>query len=191
MKINGLILAAGSSTRLGQIKQLVKYKNKFLINHIEDMLLDVCDSVYIVLGSNNELISPYINTATILVNKNWQKGMSSSLSYGIANSNSKASATLITVCDQPLIPKNHYKNLIKYYKQNPKKIICTKFNNTIGSPVIFPKKHNKELLLLNDKKLGAKSVIKNNLSQVIMLSCQEASFDLDTRGDLARLFHNI
>ncbi|MCF6300523.1 MAG: NTP transferase domain-containing protein, partial [Proteobacteria bacterium] len=52
MKINGLILAAGNSSRLGQSKQLLKYQGVALLESIQTQLQQICHQVYVVLGAN-------------------------------------------------------------------------------------------------------------------------------------------
>ncbi|HEX3100794.1 MAG TPA: NTP transferase domain-containing protein, partial [Pyrinomonadaceae bacterium] len=55
LKIGGLLLAAGSSSRLGRPKQLVKFGGKTLIRRSGEMLsTSVCDPITVVLGAEIE-----------------------------------------------------------------------------------------------------------------------------------------
>ena len=58
-----LILAAGSSTRMGKPKQLLKWKNSNFLNHSINIALKLnVKEVVVVLGANADIISPEINS---------------------------------------------------------------------------------------------------------------------------------
>ncbi|NNK83349.1 MAG: NTP transferase domain-containing protein, partial [Flavobacteriaceae bacterium] len=74
-KVANLILAAGNSSRLGQPKQLLKWKSSNLLQHCIDTVKEVQSySVILVLGANYQEIISEINTNSIHVvnNKTWQ-----------------------------------------------------------------------------------------------------------------------
>ena len=72
-----LILAAGSSKRLGKPKQLVKFKNKTLLQHSIDVSenLNLSERI-IVLGANSKKILNEVELKNhkLLINSNWQEG---------------------------------------------------------------------------------------------------------------------
>ena len=70
MKISSLILAAGSSSRLGSPKQLVEYRGEILVSKIAQLALSITDNVLVVLGANENIIQPKL---TELVQENQQK----------------------------------------------------------------------------------------------------------------------
>ncbi len=82
-----LILAAGTSSRLGESKQLVKFQNKTLIQNSIKKALDVNSNVTVVLGANKDLISKEIINypISIVINNEYPKGIGSSISYGISS----------------------------------------------------------------------------------------------------------
>ena len=56
-----IVLAAGQSSRLGQMKQLVSIKGKSLIENQLEQALKVSNKVYCVLGFNADEIKSRIN----------------------------------------------------------------------------------------------------------------------------------
>ena len=64
-----LVLAAGNSARMGDIKQLLACKDTFLLNHVinTSLQLDSFQTV-VVLGGNYERIKGEIQQEHILVN---------------------------------------------------------------------------------------------------------------------------
>jgi molybdenum cofactor cytidylyltransferase len=187
MIINGLILAAGNSSRLGQPKQLVKYNQKYLINSIESQLSLICDNVFVVLGAYYHDIAQHIKAAQIIRNKEWQKGMHTSLSLGVQQARQAAGGILIALSDQPLITTNHYQELSEKFKNNPNKIIASQYAQTNGVPAVFPIEFFDTMQNMDEYNKGAQSVIKNNKQHVVSIPCEDAAIDLDTPEQLKSL----
>src|SRR5690606_14259737 len=124
VKVVTIILAAGSSTRMKSVKQLLPWKKTTLIgNTIEQLLLSGSNSIYVVLGANFELIKPEINGyhVEILNNKNWKSGIGSSIAFAIKyiiKNDQNVDGIMITLSDQPLINHLHYNELIHSFTQH-------------------------------------------------------------------------
>ena len=75
-----VILAAGSSTRMGTPKQLLRYQGRSLLRHtIEVAIASVCQPIIVVLGAYAQLIKPDISQLSIQIVENlqWNKGICS------------------------------------------------------------------------------------------------------------------
>jgi len=189
MKVNGLILAAGNSSRLGQPKQLLKYQGRTLLADIEAKLLACCDQVYVVLGYQPELFRAQINTAQVINNPNWRLGMGSSLACGAQVAGQQVDGLLIALSDQPLITAQHYQSLVKQFNQTPDEIVATSYQDQCGVPVIFPHAYCNELSQINTES-GAQSVLQKYPDQVNKIECLTADFDVDTTED-SRMLNDI
>lgn len=152
-----LILAAGTSSRLGEPKQLLNLKGKSLINIAIEKALELTSNVTVVLGHKNDEVKKEIENKNIniIINPNYEDGMGNTIAFGV--SNIKEEKVLIMLCDQPLIPIEHYENLIKLSNENKDKIICSQYKNQHAVPTIFPKKYFEELKKLKGNK-GAKQL---------------------------------
>ena len=186
MRINGIILAAGQSSRLGHDKQLVNFKGNSLMRHTEYLIQPLVNQLYVILGYNHENIQKELKTATCLVNKNWQLGMGNSLSFGIAAAQKNADSILIALCDQPRIPQSHYINMITAAKRHNNHIITTAYAGINGVPTVFPKHHFNELTSMTGSQ-GARGIIERHAKQVIALNCEHAEFDVDSNKHLEQL----
>ena len=73
-----IILAAGSSSRLGRPKQLLELNGKTLLQKSIETALNVSINVTVVLGANENLVRPTISgfPINIILNENWISGMS-------------------------------------------------------------------------------------------------------------------
>ena len=187
-KISILILAAGSSSRMGMPKQLLKFGNTTLLGNTINQCLGVsAENVCVVLGANLKEIKENINfeNITIIENENWQSGMGTSISCGIdfiQKNFQKCDGVLITLADQPYITSSYLKKLIDLYNSTSKKIVASKVENRISVPAIFDACYFEELKKLNQDK-GAKDILKKHANNVKALSSTINFIDIDTVED--------
>ena len=181
-----LILAAGSSSRLGKAKQLLKIKDKTLIQIAVKKALTFTDDVKVVVGHKSDEIIKELKDfpISILINPIYEQGMGSSISFGI-NDFTHSKKVLIMLCDQPLIPLSHYNSLIKKSIENENLIICSKYQNRFAVPSIFPNTYFKSLSELKGDE-GARKLLKNNPIGFVILD-DKFSIDIDTKEDFENL----
>ncbi|MEM8889277.1 MAG: nucleotidyltransferase family protein [Bacteroidota bacterium] len=190
MKISAIILAAGSSSRLGRAKQLLKYKNKSFIQHLIEKLekTGISNSI-IVLGARYGKIKQHLKEiefqGKIVENKQWEQGMSTSLIKGIKALDKNTDAALLCLTDQPLIPPGHYQELIASFKKE-QKLISSLYKDSPGVPALIPRKYFEEILQLEGQS-GAKYVLRKYQTESILIPCQEAELDVDTEEDYRRI----
>lgn len=125
----------------------------------------------------------------IIVNEDWQTGMSSSIKSGLKHLlklNLNLSAVCLYLCDQPLITSNTLKKLSEEFHRTDKKIVASKYDKTFGVPALFEKTLFDELLNLNNQ-TGAKKLIEKYKSDAGFIHVPEAAFDVDTTEDYERL----
>jgi len=193
-----VIIAAGDSSRLGQPKQLIKFKGITLLERAINTAKKISDNMVCVLGFQaNELIEQLqIKSSQLVVNRKWQQGMGSSIALGmkyLLNKQKPQSldAILIMLCDQYLICETDINNLITHWKYTDKNIIASQyFENKQkrfieGAPAIFCKKYFSALSILKDK--GARDILKTNPQDLLSIQIDNAGFDLDTSDDLQHL----
>lgn len=188
-----ILLAAGASNRLGNSpKQLLEFRGKTLIRRAaENALASACAKICVVLGANAEAIKREIGglQIEIVVNENWQSGMSSSLKCGLEKLLEAApnlSAVVVTLADQPLIDSAIINNLIEAFSETQKPVIAGEYAETVGVPAIFARSLFDELLNLSAD-AGAKQIIKKYAASAGKIPVPEAAFDVDTREDYENL----
>ncbi len=189
MRIAGLILAAGESSRLGRPKQLVKYRGNSLLNHAINTLLETgINDVFVVLGANRNRIASSIHSSEVITiyNDEWRDGMGSSLSAGIRalEFDDQIEAVLVILSDQPKVTVAHYNALINSSKER-EQIVCSAYSEAIGVPAIFPRSCFGDLKALTGDK-GAQEMI-NNYEKKVSILCEDCAIDIDTTDDLINL----
>jgi molybdenum cofactor cytidylyltransferase len=193
MKINiaCLILAAGSSSRLGSPKQLLEYKQKTLTEHaISTTLAAGISQVYVVLGYAFEAIRDTIShlPVHIIHHQAWKEGIGSSIRTGtnFIEKENHFDAILIMLCDQPHISSDHLIALVQGYSRQNKSIIATGYGRHAGVPALFDQKIFPSLKELKGDS-GAKNIISKNREDVFLINFEQAGIDIDTPEDLRNL----
>jgi molybdenum cofactor cytidylyltransferase len=181
-----ILLAAGSSSRMGQSKQQLPIYGKSLLAYSAEIAMksDVA-KVIVVLGSEEEAHRKILKdlSVDIVVNSKWQTGMGSSLKAGlkhIINNNPKTEAAIVMVCDQPLLTSDHINSLIQKYRKTNALLVASSYSNTNGVPALFSHKLFDDILNLSDEH-GAKKIIQQYPVETIDLP--EGTIDLDTPED--------
>ncbi len=196
--IAALILAAGSSSRMGRgrHKLLLPLGDHPVLAHtIEATLASQARPIVVVLGHQVEQvraqISAYLDHPDVfsIENTDYLQGMSTSLRAGIQaliDRENKAAAhsltgVLIVLGDQPLMTARILDTLIASKRATGKRILIPFYNGERGNPVLFDASLFPELLEISGDG-GARSVIERHRSDVarIELGASMASYDVDT-----------
>ena len=182
-----LVLAAGKSSRMKTIKQLLKINNKTLLEiALENAKKINSENVFCVLGANSEKIKEETSTKNInyIFNKNFENGLSSSIICGvdfIQKKQPNVNSILVLLADQPKIDESYLFKIFNIYQKNSTKIIASNYGNKIGVPAIFPDKYFNELLTLKGDK-GAKELLNSDKAEIISIHSNKL-IDLDTKQD--------
>lgn len=192
VKYGIVVLAAGESSRLGRPKQLLEFGHETLLTRVVKTAKEAINGpVIVVLGSNAESLKRVITNENvhIVVNNEWEEGMSSSLRTGVqfATSNFPALEGLIlSVCDQPFVSAKLLQQLIDVHEQNGSPIVASEYDNTVGTPAFFEKALFSELLeLVGDR--GAKQLMNKHQENLGTVNFPLGSKDIDTEEDYQRL----
>jgi molybdenum cofactor cytidylyltransferase len=191
-KIGAVILAAGGSSRLGQPKQLLRFRGKTLIRAVVDAACKAgCSPVVVVIGSDSENIHRELAHLNVIEvrNTNWQRGIGSSIRSGVqalVDQSSDVAAILLLACDQPAVNAHSIERLIAMHEATKKNIVASSYANTVGVPALFERPLSRELLALGDE-AGAKSIILQNPERVTQFEFPEGAIDIDSWEDWEKL----
>ncbi len=189
-----IILAAGSSSRLGRPKQLLQYRNQTLIEHIAGEAIKAkLYPIVIVTGANAQQVVVILNNKelTITYNENWQEGIASGIVAGVSKMlflNDKLEHIIVSVCDQPFVSAVLFQQLIQKKVETGKGIVASTYADTIGTPVLFDRNYFKYLQDLKGEE-GAKKLLKMYNNDVATVSFPQGSIDIDTEEDYKKLLN--
>lgn len=189
--VDGIILAAGASRRLGRPKQLLELDGRPILDIVvEHAKLSRLRNVYLVLGSNADRISAAISDhdQRTVVNHDYAAGQSTSLLAGILNLPRDTAAALVLLGDQPQVTPAIIDRLIAASETDDASIIMPSYGGTPGNPVLFRRAVFPALLAITGDR-GARDVIKARRDSVTMVPFPDMSppLDVDIDDDYATL----
>lgn len=187
-----VLLAGGLSKRLGQPKQLLKFKGKSLLQHaVQTAVASAVGPVVVVLGARAETLKNELTESKVevVVNEAWQEGMAASLRCGIdafVNLHPTVNGIVLMVCDQPFVTPALLLELLTAHWQTGKPIVACNYAGTYGPPAFFHRTLFPELLKLQGD-VGARRVIQLHADAVAIVPFEEGSLDIDTEEDFKKL----
>jgi molybdenum cofactor cytidylyltransferase len=184
-----LVLAAGASRRLGQPKQLVQLGGQPVLHRVVANAVSLAGhAVTVVIGAHAGQMTRMLahSPAAIVVNRQWEEGMGSSLRFGIAALPPACDAVLTLLGDQVGITADDLKRLADAWKGEDSVIAASVYDQRVGVPAIFPRSFFSELAQLRGDH-GARQVLERNSQRLLRVPMPNAAVDLDTPADLAAL----
>jgi len=192
--ITVILLAAGSSSRMGQNKLLMKVGPETMLeNTLRAATRSSADDVVIVTGANNSENEMVINkfSVTIAFNTNWEKGIGSSIKCGLEsaiNNNPGLDAVIISVCDQPFLNTDIFNRLIGRYLSSGKPVVASEYEGSLGVPVLYNKSMFDELMKIPNEH-GAKMYILVNIDSNLLekVPFTKGDIDIDNFDDFEKI----
>jgi molybdenum cofactor cytidylyltransferase len=186
-----VILAAGGSSRMGQPKQLLKFRGTSLLRRaIETALAVPADQVIVVLGHAADRLIPECEatSATVVLNDQWHEGVSTSLRGGLAAVSSEARGVFIYPADMPLVTPEALRELAHRQQVSGRPAAMTEAGGVRGVPVfitrsLFPS------LMIQEGDVGGAQYLRGHPEAVEAVHFDDPDLmrDVDRPEDYARL----
>ena len=162
--IKAILLAAGQSKRLKSENKLIKlYKKKPLINHSLNALhKSKVNKVIVVLGYQKKELQKFIkknNKNIYTYNKEYKKGMASSIKVGLRKVNKKDKGFIIVQSDMPFIKSSDINKIFNSIKSKKYLVHVLKYRNRVGNPIGFDISIMKKFKRIKGD-IGAKFMVK-------------------------------
>ncbi len=190
-RVAGVILAAGSSSRIGEVKQLLAFGQTTLLGKvIENASGAPLDEVILVLGHGADEIQRAVRLegVRVVINEAHAQGQSTSLRAGLSDVSEDTDAVMFILGDQPLVGPEVMNALIDGYCRTKASIVLPTHRGRRGNPVIidrmlFPRVDS----LTGD--VGARVLFEEYTEEIVEIPVDDDSihFDLDTWEDYQKL----
>jgi len=179
VKIAGVVLAAGASTRLGRPKQTVIIDGEALVERAARVAHEAgLSPVIVVVNSQAEFAEQLLaQGCMIVVNEHAAKGMASSIHCGVSAADG-CDGVVVMACDQPALTSAHLMALCA----ESGTASGSAYGGKIGIPAYFPASNFGSLLQLKGD-TGARDLLRNARA----VPFEDLSFDIDTEEDIAQL----
>ena len=187
LKNRAIILAAGSSTRMGSQKMLLPFgESTILETVIQNIHSSSVDSILVVLGANHEQILEFIKPlpVEVCINTNHQSGMLSSVVCGFSALPDDTSTALIFLGDQPGISPAVTDAVIRAYNESLHGIVVPVSNHRRGHPLLVDFKYKREIGGLDLEK-GLRALMHHFPEDVLEVEVDDGGIliDIDTPED--------
>jgi molybdenum cofactor cytidylyltransferase len=191
-EIGAIILAAGSGSRIGRTKQLLKIDGESLVRRTAQSAVDAgLRPIIVVTGSESDAVASELNGlgVTAAFNPIWANGIGSSIRCGVSEllkASAAVDAAVILLCDQPRLTADVLLRLIAAFQKAGKAAAACEFAGTVGPPCCFGRSLFSELAKIPDRD-GAKKVLMVDRIRLTKIAWAEGAIDIDTPSDWERV----
>jgi len=187
--VAGVILAGGGSSRLGQAKQLLKWRGQTLVRHVANTALTAnLDPVVVVTGFMAEEVSAALDglPLEIVHNADWQNGLSASVRTGLRALPAQTGGVVFMLADQPQIPPGLIRSLVESHASDLSALVAPLIDGERGNPVLFDRRTFPDLLELSGD-TGGRTLFSRYRPTWVPWHDSNLLLDVDTPEDYQRL----
>lgn len=186
-----MILAAGTSSRLGQPKQLLEVGGRPLLQHAVDAAVEAgLEEVIVVLGHAADEVAAALRLpsgARIVVNPDFEAGQASSLRAGLSELSAECSAAVILLADQPGVSYETVRAVADAYREGAGPVVQATYGNRPSHPVLFDRQLWPQLEAVEGD-VGARDLLAQHPEWVTVVEVGGLPPpDIDTWEDYQRL----
>ena len=187
--IKAILLAAGQSKRMKSENKLIKlYKNKPLINYSLNVLTkSKANKIIIVLGHQHKELKKIIKKNKKIIftyNKNYKKGMASSIKNGLKKISKNDKGFIIAQSDMPFVKQSDINKICRSINSKKFLVHALKYKTRVGNPIGFDSSLIKKFKNIKGQ-FGAKFMVKRlkNRTNFIKTMSIKSFKDFDKASD--------
>ena len=169
--VAGVVLAAGSSVRLGRNKLLLDLGGETVVRRAARAAIEAgLDPVIVVLGHEagrvrEELLEGL--PCVVVLNPEHARGAGTSVRAGVAHaSETKAEALVLILADMPLVTAGMIATLVARRRDTGALLVVSRYGETQAPPNLFDRSLFGELLASDDTSC-AKPVIRRHAAEAV------------------------
>jgi molybdenum cofactor cytidylyltransferase len=182
-----IVLAAGDAKRFGSPKQLARINGVPMLRLVLGRALTLAGAqVTVVLGAHANSIAPALGrlSVNVVVNRNWEEGLSASIRAGVASVPGSVGGLLLLLADQVGVTSSDLQRLADAWRRNPQAIVAGQYGGGYGVPALFPRSQFPRLAALRGEQ-GARQLLRGGGVRIVGVPMPGGAQDIDTPEDLA------
>ena len=187
--VAGILLAAGSGSRLGRPKAAVELDGETLASRgVAVLRAGGAEPAVLVTGA----VEVTVPGALAVHNPDWATGRGSSLVAGLAAVPAACGAADVALADQPLVGAGAVARLIAAYRTGATVAVAA-YNGAPRNPVLIAREHWPAVAGLATGYEGARPFLRAHPELVTLVECGDTGRpdDIDTPEDLARIASSL
>jgi molybdenum cofactor cytidylyltransferase len=188
--LEGILLAAGESRRMGYPKPLLKLGSRTFIEILVSAMLPSVTRLIVVVGARAGAVRGAISLdprVAVVENPDYLRGQLSSIKAALTHVRPDAAGVLIHLADHPMVRADTFAAVIDGYRRSGGRIAIARYQGRRGHPVLFARELFGELAAAPEDQ-GARVVVTADPARVTYVDVEDAGVvtDLDTPEDLER-----
>ena len=193
-RVASVVLAAGRSARMGEPKQSLRVGERTMLERaLENVREADVEEIVLVLGYSaaeirRELPADLSDGLRIVVNRQYEEGMASSLREGLSAVSGQIDGALIVLADQPFVRSETIDRIIERYRGSDAEIVIPFYEGRRGNPVLLDRAVFPEAMALEGD-IGFRAMFSSHAVGIENVDVDDSGIllDIDDRADYERL----
>ncbi len=188
--VAGVVLAAGSSTRMGRNKLFFELDGETLLRRAARRALGAgLDPVLVVVGHEAARARAELAelACTPVDNPDHALGVNRSLRTGISHVPARARAAVVMLADMPFVTSPMVAELVARYRESTAPLVISAYGDVNAPPMLYDRALFPELRKLSGQGCG-RQVVRRHRHEAVAVSWPEAALqDIDVPEDYERI----
>jgi molybdenum cofactor cytidylyltransferase len=188
--VAGVLLAAGTSSRMGTNKLLLEIEGETLLRRSARMALAAgLSPLVVVLGHEAERTTLEVAglDCETTVNGDYEAGIVTSLRAGLAALPPAVSAAVVMLADMPFVTAGMVAALVTRYQQTTAPLVISDYEGVLAPPMLYDRALFPALLAMDDGRCGRQVVQRHRAEAEVLAWPAAALADVDVPADVERL----
>jgi len=196
-RVAGLLLAAGTSSRMGENKLLLEIAGEPLVARVARQARDGgLDPLVVVLGHDAMPVRDALAgvDCTFVVNQEYLSGQSSSVAAGIAALptgvaalSAGVAAAMILLADMPFVSAAMVRGLVERRRASGARLVISRYGEVQAPPALYDRSLFGELSHMTDGRCGREVIARHRDEAEALVWPEDRLADVDVPADLARV----
>jgi molybdenum cofactor cytidylyltransferase len=190
VKVAAVVLAAGSSSRMGRNKLLLELAGEVVVRRaVRAAVESGVDRVVVVLGHEEALVRAALAGLphVAIVNPDHAQGVGTSLHAGVRRAAQEADAVVVVLPDMPFVSAEMIRALVERHRATGAPVVVSHYGAVQAPPTLFHRTLFAELLATPGDRCAKQVVGRHEAEAVVVEQPADALPDLDVPADYDRV----
>jgi len=185
-RVAAVVLAAGSSTRMGRNKLLLDLGGETMVRRAVRAAVGAgVDQVVVVLGHDEPRVRAELAglPCTPVVNPDHAQGAGTSVRTGVRHVAADADAIVVVLADMPFVTAEMIATLVARYRETAAPLVASHYGEVQAPPTLYDRALFEELLSIPGERC-AKQVVRRHEREAAVVAWPETALrDIDVPAD--------
>ena len=187
--VAAVVLAAGSSTRMGRNKLLLDLGGESVVRRAVRQAIEAgLDLVVVVLGHEAERVEAELSglSCVTVVNPDHAQGVGTSLHLGVARAATEAGALVVVLADMPFVTAAMIGAVVERSRATGAPLVVSQYGEVKAPPILYDRALFAELLSLPGERCAKQVVRRHKQEAQVVAWPEQALRDIDVALDYER-----